>query len=145
VASVNRRTGWVIIAVDILIVLVVYFAYTQLRDVENHTERRQNGITYRLTVKKAADKNIPTEFLLESRRRSPLTVEFPKGVTLLVSDGRRNVYRRESIDIARSIKIEAGESRSWSQTLPLPDQESSSLYVGFFIDEQRQGQVKVPQ
>lgn len=143
-ATDSQKTGWMIIAIDLIIVLLVYVFYTQVRVVENESERRQNGINYRLTVNQISDGSIPITFSLSSRRRTPFTIEFPNGVNLILSDGQQSVYWRDKLNLSRSIQMPAGGERGWSRSIPLPENGSPPYYVGFYIDDQRQAQVRVP-
>jgi hypothetical protein len=134
-----------IIAFDIVIVLLVYLFYTQVRVVENESQRRMAGINYTLTVNQISDGSIPVTFSLTSRRRTPYTTSFPNGVTLMLSDGQQTVYWRGKLGISQSLKMPAGGERGWTRKIPRPDDSSPPYYVGFYIDDDRQAQVKVPE
>lgn len=141
----GQKKGWAIIAMDLVLVLLVYFLFTQLRVNEQQIERRQDGITYRLTVKPVEKHEVPLRFTIESRRSSPVELSLPKGITLMISDHQENVYWRETIQRSTTIEIPAGQSRQWSHTASLPESSEPPYLAGFFIDSERQGMTNIPE
>jgi len=142
--TAGQKKGWMIIGADLILVLFVYILFTQVQVNEESVQRRQNGITYRLIAEPENDGQIPVRFRVTSRRTSPYTIELPEGITLMISNGQKTVYARETIQQQTMIEIQPEQSRQWSQTFSLPEEASPPYYAGFFIDSDRQALVEVP-
>ena len=133
-----------IIGADLILVLFVYFLFTQLQVKEESVERRRQGITYRLVTKPESEGKIPVRFQIESRRSSSRAIKLPEGITLIISNGQETVYARDKIQSRMRIQIGPEQSRQWSHTFSLPEGTSPPYYAGFFVDSDRQAIVEVP-
>lgn len=146
----KTQRGWLIIGIDLLIVLGIYFLYSSfLPTVEPNTITVQGTLDYELSVAPRTGDTIPITLSVTNPGQSPRETTLPEGLVLFFTTGSKadrqyDFWKSRPIP-AGPLKIASGERRSWSLSPPSPSNYTGPLYVALFIDTDRQGKVLVPE
>lgn len=139
------KKSWLIIGVDLIIVLGVYFVYTQLSGRPDTNSLTLNDtFKYELTVSPPEQETIPIEISMTNNNSRRLESDFPEGMTIFLTDGREVNFWKKTLLRSGEFSLASGETRSWDLSPRLPAQANTELYLALFVDESRQGKVKVP-
>lgn len=134
-----------IIGLDLLIVLGVYFLYVNFMGPGDKTVKKLQGpVTYSFRAERNTSDKIAIELRVRNTTDTEREVTFPNGIRFQLSDGTRVIYWHENLYPENQVTFERGESRSWSLTAPNPKNPPETLYAEFIIDEDRQARLAVP-
>lgn len=140
----TRRKGWVIIALDLMIVLGIYFLYLNVSDPSPPRTELRGRAHYQLEYRSNGGESPRLVFSVENPADTDLRVELPRGITLQVTDGRRTVYWRKEIVAPGELRLGPAERRTWRVGVDPPGSPSGPLYADFFLDPDRQGRLELP-
>lgn len=135
--------GWVIIGLDLLIVLGIYFLYLTFANTNEPSAEIKRDVIYRMEARKKSDKKIQIEFLIKNTLDESVKLSLPDGIRLQLTDGKRVIYWKKSLIKKTNLTISNAETRSWNIRAPAPDNPPQNLYAEFVIDKNRQGRVTV--
>ncbi|MGM0381760.1 MAG: hypothetical protein ACQEP7_07200 [bacterium] len=148
----DRKTKrWAIIIIDLFIVCGFYLAFTYFQgtiftqaegDTEFTTRVSQRQINYEIEGKYTAGKQVSMTLNLQNTTDSSRQINLPEGITLLLTDGKKNMYENKIMS-STTIQLAGGETRSWKRTFNVPPEIKNNMMAGFFIDESRQKLVEV--
>lgn len=141
----GRKRGWVIIGMDLLIVLGIYFLYSNFafESPEVKTASFENTFRYTLTVNEPTADTVPFTVSVTNVQNGNRTVEFPNGMLILLTDGRDKKYWSKQLVPAGSINLQSGEARSWNLAADRPP-APGGVYLELFVDTERQTRIEVP-
>lgn len=146
----KHQRGWLIIGIDLLIVLGIYFLYSSfLPRVEPNSITVQDTLQYELSVSPSSGDTIPMTLSVSNPGKSPRTTNLPEGLVLFFTTGseadkKYNFWQSKPIPPG-PLELAPDERRSWSLSPLSPSNYSGPLYVALFIDKNRQGKVLVPE
>lgn len=142
----GKKRGWIIIGMDLLIVLGIYFLYSQFAfdSATVNTTSFQADFSYTVSVNQPTGETIPLTVSMTNNRNKPVKSRFPSGVLLLLTNGRDKKYWSTRLVGPTALTLNPGETRSWSLPARRPDNYRGPLYLELFIDTNRQDRVKVP-
>ncbi len=142
----SKTKRWAIIIVDLFIVLGFYFAYTHFRGplfdtdeaaIEFDTRVIRQQVQYKLEGQAVNGERVNMTFRIENRAPEASSINLPEGITLMLTDGKENVYRNRIME-PTSFSLAGGEVRSWQRTFVVPEEIEKELMAGFYIDDNRQ-------
>jgi len=146
----GQKQGWLIIGVDLLIVLGIYYLYSSFAfQPQPNTITIEDQLRYEATVSPPTSDTIPVTLVVRNTASSPRTATLPEGLTLFLTTGRKTEKRNNFWAVrplqAGKVTLDVGERRTWSLAPNIPTDVNRTLYLALFIDKQRQGKVAVPQ
>lgn len=139
----GQKRGWVIIAFDLLIVLGVYYLYSEYAFSRTSTTVLKQEAHYELKVRPSKNESVELEFSISNPQDESIEITLPRGITLQLSDGKKIVYWQKSVTNSSELTLAPGEKRTWTMSTSMPDNPPQTLYAGWVVDSDRQGQVEI--
>ncbi|MFB6344396.1 MAG: hypothetical protein ABEK50_01300 [bacterium] len=141
----GQTRGWIIIGVDLLVVLGIYFLYSQfmVQAPDTKTATIREDLQYKLVVNQSSGDSLPVSFGIVNNHPKSRISQLPNGILLLLTDGQQTRYWSKQIVGPGSMTLGSSETRSWEIDVPLPD-DQGPYFVEVFIDKERQTRLQVP-
>ena len=149
----HKGRGWAIIAVDLIIILGVYFVFMHYRSqfvdsgpsyTESAVEVQHEGVEYRFETHRPSEDRLQFIFSIANSGNAAKTIEFPQGLNYFFTD-QDDYHRRlpDPLD-SQQLQLSPGEKRVWSKDYLYPREAPTPLYGAFYIDDNREGMVLIP-
>ncbi|MFP4687978.1 MAG: hypothetical protein ACLFN5_07730 [bacterium] len=147
----TRSRGWAIIALDLIIILGVYFIFIQYQgrhlsspEPQDYLKIEADGVVYGLKVHRESEDRLRFVFSLKNESNKTQTVTFPEGVNVFLTD-QDDYHIHLKLDLKTDqVEVNVGEKRSWQRDFLYPQDAPEKLYGALYIDDDREGIIEIP-